>query len=44
MSPGVPMRETFKGAMAFFCTEMVRITLLVAIPAITLTLPHLLRG
>lgn len=42
LSPDVPMRETFKGVMPFFCSEMIRITLLVAFPAITLTLPHLL--
>ena len=38
----VPMRETFKGVMPFFGTEMVRITLLVAFPVISLYLPHLL--
>ena len=42
LSPGVPMRETFKGAMAFFCSEIVRVTLIVAFPAITLMLPRLL--
>jgi tripartite ATP-independent transporter DctM subunit len=42
LSPDVPMRETFRGVMPFFCSEMVRVTLLVAVPAITLTLPHLL--
>ena len=42
LSPDVPMRETFKGVMPFFCSEMIRVSILVAIPAITLTLPHLL--
>ena len=42
LSPEVPMRETFKGVMPFFCSEMIRISLLVAFPAITLTLPRLL--
>jgi tripartite ATP-independent transporter DctM subunit len=42
LSPDVPMRETFKGVMPFFCSEMVRITLLVAFPNITLLLPRLL--
>jgi tripartite ATP-independent transporter DctM subunit len=42
LSPDVPMRETFKGVMPFFCSEMVRVTVLVALPAITLALPHLL--
>jgi len=43
MARDVPMRETFKGVMPFLGAEMVRITLLVAFPAITLFLPHLLR-
>ena len=42
LSPDVPMRETFKGVMPFFCSEMIRVSILVAIPAITLPLPHLL--
>jgi len=42
LSPDVPMRETFKGVMPFFCSEMVRIALLVAFPGITLLLPRLL--
>ena len=39
----VRMRDTFKGVMPFFATEMVRITLLVLFPAISLTLPRLLQ-
>ena len=42
LAPDVPMRQTFKGVMPFFAAEMLRITLLVAVPAITLLLPHLL--
>jgi tripartite ATP-independent transporter DctM subunit len=42
LAPDVPMRQTFKGVMPFFAAEMLRITLLVAVPAITLFLPHLL--
>jgi tripartite ATP-independent transporter DctM subunit len=42
LSPDVPMRETFKGVMPFFLSEMIRITLLVAFPGITLMLPRLL--
>ncbi|HSM19838.1 MAG TPA: TRAP transporter large permease subunit, partial [Hyphomicrobiales bacterium] len=38
----VPMRETFKGVMPFFLSEIVRVTLLVAFPGITLLLPRLL--
>ncbi len=41
-APDVPMRETFKGVVPFFLSEIVRVTLLVAFPAITLALPHLL--
>jgi tripartite ATP-independent transporter DctM subunit len=40
LAPDVPMRETFKGVMPFFASEMVRITLLVAFPVISLALPH----
>lgn len=42
LSPDVPMRETFKGVMPFFCSEMIRIAILVAFPGITLMLPRLL--
>lgn len=42
LSPDVPMRETFKGVMPFFCSEMIRVALLVAFPAISLFLPRLL--
>jgi tripartite ATP-independent transporter DctM subunit len=38
----VPMRETFKGVIPFFLSEIVRVSLLVAFPAITLFLPRLL--
>ena len=43
LAPDVPMRETFKGVIPFFLSEIVRVTLLVLFPAISLTLPHLLR-
>ena len=43
MARDVPMRETFKGVMPFFGTEMVRVTLLVLFPAISLFLPRLLQ-
>lgn len=42
LSPDVPMSETFKGVMPFFAAEMIRVTILVAFPAITLFLPRLL--
>jgi tripartite ATP-independent transporter DctM subunit len=38
----VPMRETFKGVMPFFLSEIVRVTLLVAFPSISLFLPRIL--
>ncbi len=38
----IPMRETFKGVIPFFASEIVRVTLLVALPGITLFLPRLL--
>ena len=42
LSPDVPMRQTFKGVMPFFFSEILRIALLVAVPSITLFLPRLL--
>ncbi|MFN7025463.1 MAG: TRAP transporter large permease [Pseudorhizobium sp.] len=43
MARDVPMRETFRGVMPFFGTEMLRIALLILFPAITLFLPRLLQ-
>lgn len=40
----IPMRETFRGVAPFFASEIVRVTLLVAFPAITLFLPYWLKG
>ena len=40
MARGVAMRETFKGVMPFFCAEIVRVSLLVAFPAIVMWLPR----
>ena len=42
LAPDVPMRETFKGVMPFFASEIVRVALLVSVPAISLLLPRLL--
>lgn len=39
----VPMRETFRGVMPFFASEILRITLLVLFPAIALFLPRILQ-
>ncbi len=39
----IPMIDTFKGVLPFFGAEIVRISLLVAFPAIALWLPHVLQ-
>jgi tripartite ATP-independent transporter DctM subunit len=39
----IPMRETFKGVVPFLASEALRVTLLVAFPAISLSLPRLLQ-
>lgn len=44
LSKGVPMRETFLGVIPFVLAEFLRISILVAFPAITLWLPRLLSG
>ncbi|KAB2919938.1 MAG: TRAP transporter large permease [Hyphomicrobiaceae bacterium] len=44
LAKDVPMRQTFAGVMPFFFAELIRVTLLVVFPAITLVLPHLLKG
>ena len=38
----VPMSRTFLGVMPFFVAELVRVALIVAFPALSLWLPHLL--
>lgn len=44
MATDTPMRDTFKGVMPFFAVEIVRVAILLAVPAITLWLPAVLRG
>ena len=44
LAKDVPMRQTFLGVLPFLLAEFVRVTLLVVFPAVTLFLPHLLRG
>jgi tripartite ATP-independent transporter DctM subunit len=44
LSQGVTMRETFIGVMPFFASEIVRVALLLAIPALSLAVPHWLAG
>lgn len=43
MAPGVPMSETFKGTIPFFLMEMIRVVLIVSIPALSLWLPSVMR-
>ncbi len=42
LAKDVPMGQTFKGVFPFFLGELVRLALLVAFPAISLWLPHML--
>jgi C4-dicarboxylate transporter DctM subunit len=42
-APNVSLRETFSGVMPFLASGVLRVALLLAIPSITLFLPHLLR-
>lgn len=39
-----PMAETFRGVLPFFAAELVRLATLLALPALALTVPHLLGG
>ena len=38
----VPMSKTFLGVMPFFVAELFRVAIIVAFPALSLWLPHLL--
>ena len=40
LAPDTRMRDIFKGVMPFFAIEIVRVTLLMAVPAISLMLPR----
>ena len=42
LAKDVPMSETFKGVLPFFLAELVRVSILIAVPAIVLWLPHVL--
>lgn len=44
LAPDVPMRKTFAGVMPFFLVELLRVTLLVLFPILSLGLPRLLAG
>jgi tripartite ATP-independent transporter DctM subunit len=44
LADGVPMSQTFRGVMPFFAAEIVRISLIIFIPALTLLVPTLLGG
>jgi C4-dicarboxylate transporter, DctM subunit len=41
MAPDVPMTETFKGIVPFFMSDVVRIAILIMVPAVTTWLPGL---
>lgn len=43
MARDVPMSQTFRGVLPFLGSDLVRIVVLVALPGITLWLPHLLK-
>jgi TRAP transporter, DctM subunit len=42
LAKDVPMRDTFIGTIPFFIAEIIRVSLLVAVPGLVLWLPHLL--
>ena len=44
MAKDTPMIDTFKGVAPFFCSELVRVIVLLLFPTITLWLPRLLSG
>ena len=44
MARDTPMSETFKGVMPFFGAEIIRVSILLAFPAIILWLPRVLGG
>ena len=44
LAKDVPMIETFRGVAPFFLAELLRVGILLLIPALTLWLPHLLSG
>ena len=44
LAKDVPMSETFKGVVPFFIAEIIRVTLLIAFPFLSLWLPHALSG
>jgi len=43
MAKGTKLKETFLGVMPFLASDIVRVGLLIAFPAITLSFPHLLK-
>ena len=44
LAQDVAMRDVFRGVMPFFCSEIVRVAVIVAVPGLSLYLPHLLAG
>jgi len=44
LAEDVAMKDVFRGVMPFFAAELARVAVLLSLPALTLTLPHLLSG
>ncbi|GMG82152.1 TRAP transporter large permease [Paralimibaculum aggregatum] len=44
LARGTPMSETFRGVMPFFGAEIIRVALILAVPAIALAVPRLIGG
>lgn len=44
LAPDTPMRETFLGVLPFLAAELLRVALILALPALVLWLPAMLRG
>jgi C4-dicarboxylate transporter DctM subunit len=44
LAKDVPMIDTFRGVMPFLMADMVRLSLVVLVPTVTLLLPHLIGG
>jgi TRAP-type C4-dicarboxylate transport system permease large subunit len=43
LAPDIPITQTYRGVLPFLASDIVRVVLLVAFPAITLSLPRLLQ-
>ena len=43
MAPGVRLKDTFLGVLPFLASDAARVTLLILVPSLTLSLPHFLK-